>query len=111
MYNYYCSKEENKHYKNNIKHIAYVDNEKIISKYELTPLDSRNSFCGKALLLMTVDNIYCLSYDTIVCGIDRKTGELHKYWNDWSATTMRHINSFLHANGKPTLNKKTWLAL
>lgn len=32
----------------------------------------------------------------------------HKYWNGYSATTMRHISEFRLQNGFPAMGKKEW---
>jgi hypothetical protein len=73
--------------------------------YELTPTDGRKSFYGKARV--EVDNqcnqtLY--SYNTKILTITA-SGEYMKHWNDWSATTGRHIKAFCG------LNKKGFLKL
>ena len=65
--------------------------------YELTPMgnDRAKSFYGKARVIEK-DNgeTVLLSYDTEVCKIT-KSGEFVRLWGGYSATTMRHVNSFL----------------
>jgi N12 class adenine-specific DNA methylase len=65
--------------------------------YELTPMgnDRAKSFYGKARVIEK-DNgeTVLLSYDTEVCKIT-KSGEVVRLWGGYSATTMRHVNSFL----------------
>lgn len=72
---------------------------------ELKPYDSHKSFYNKAYVLDFGDIECLLSYETIVMVRDKKTGQLHKTWNDWSATTGRHIAAF----GGP--GKKEYLAM
>lgn len=40
------------------------------------------------------NNKYLVSYQTIVAEID-STGCFHRFWDDYSATTMNHINAFI----------------
>lgn len=63
--------------------------------YELPCMDRRKSFYGKAHVLEHENGtLELLSYDTIVCKI-APDGNFYKLWDGYSATTMRHINSFL----------------
>ena len=63
--------------------------------YDLPCLDSRKSFYGKAKVIETEDGEKLLqSYNTIVCKINA-AGEFVRLWSGESATTMRHINSFI----------------
>lgn len=63
--------------------------------YELPCLDSRKFFYGKAQVIEKGDGSKQLqSYSTIVCSIDA-SGAFHRHWSGESATTIRHINSFL----------------
>jgi hypothetical protein len=63
--------------------------------WELNCYDSRKSFYGKAHVLEDdAGNAYLKSYDTIVCYIDA-SGHFHRLWGGYSATTQRHINSFI----------------
>ena len=63
--------------------------------WELPCYDSRKSFYGKAHVLEDSNgNIYLQSYNTLVCYID-KSGHFHRLWGGYSATTQRHINSFI----------------
>ena len=62
---------------------------------ELSCYDSRKSFYGKAHVLEDSNgNIYLKSYNTLVCSIDAN-GHFHRLWSGYSATTQRHINSFI----------------
>ena len=83
---------------------------KITNIWELPCYDSRKSFYGKAHVLEDENgNAYLQSYDTIVCYID-PSGYLHRLWEGYSATTQRHINSFIleyRLNPKYS-GKKAW---
>jgi N12 class adenine-specific DNA methylase len=65
--------------------------------YELSPMgnDRAKSYYGKARVIEK-DNgeKVLLSYNTEVCKIT-KNGEFIRLWDGYSATTMRHVNSFL----------------
>ena len=64
----------------------------------LNPADSRKSFYGKAYEYNDFfGNIVCVSYTTRVAYIDRE-GQCHVK-GLYSATTTRHIKSFLTAHG------------
>lgn len=79
--------------------------------YELPCLDNRKSFYGKALVIeLENGNIALRSYETIVCELD-KNRQLMKYYDDYSQTTMRHINSFCKLFELPTFTKSQWLSL
>lgn len=80
---------------------------------ELCPAgnDRRKSFHGKAKVL-ELDNgeTVLQSYDTFVRKIT-KSGEFVRLWSGYSATTMRHVNSFLQRFGIPGGGKAWWDAL
>ena len=60
--------------------------------YEPTPRN-RKSFYGKCAVYERDDGEKALrSYDTIVMTRDAD-GVLHRHWDDWSATTARHISA------------------
>lgn len=62
--------------------------------YELCPIDNRNSFYGKAKVVIDDDNTETLfSYDTPIIKRD-EDGNLTRLYNGWSATTGRHIKAF-----------------
>lgn len=66
--------------------------------YELQPIDSHKSFYKKAVVIVMNDDTRLLkSYDTIVCSMD-SNGNITRYWNDYSATTGRHIAAFCGLN-------------
>jgi hypothetical protein len=73
----------------------------------LYPHDSRKSYYEKAHLLVDDKNhiTYLKSYETKVAHHHHITGKTKVYgW--YSATTARHINSFLHLFGEETSTKK-----
>ena len=121
MYNYYCSKEENAEYRTG-KHIGMsrkIDGMPVLQEWEILPNGcgrNQKSFYGKARCLMTEKGWYLLSYDTIVCGLtcNDQTGEinvLRRYWMKYSATTAKHIDSFLYNFRLRALHKKEWESL
>ena len=77
-------------------------------KAQLIPqFDRAKSFYGKAIITTANGNTILTSYTTDVCYID-KAGKIHKLWNGYSATTMRHINEFLRQNNIEGGGKKWW---
>ena len=77
--------------------------------FELTPGgdDRAKSFYGKAKVIEKDGETLLQSYDTIVCKID-KNGEFVRMWDGYSATTMRHVNSFLQLVGIAGGGKAWW---
>ena len=73
--------------------------------YELSPIDGRQSFYGKAKVSIENDGSETLySYTTPI--IKRlASGKLVKLWGGWSLTTGRHIKAFCG------LNKAEYMAL
>ena len=62
--------------------------------YELRPKDGRKSFYGKAIVETKQNGDEVLySYLTPIL-IRKRSGELVRVYNDWSATTGRHIAAF-----------------
>jgi len=62
--------------------------------YELMPVGSVKSFYGKATVWVDDNGSETLqSYQTKVIRRDAD-GTLHRLWDDWSATTGRHIFAF-----------------
>lgn len=71
---------------------------------ELMPKGSHKSFYGKAKVVTMDDNTEVLfSYDMAV--LMKRDGNLYRLWDDWSATTGRHIASYCG------LNKKEYMSL
>jgi len=62
---------------------------------------------NRAVTIETEKEIFLQSYDTLILAKDKATGEIRKLWNDYSKTTLKHVNLFLGTN----YNKKEWLAL
>lgn len=62
--------------------------------FELSPINRQKSFYGKAEVIER-DNgdIELRSYNTIVARI--RNGRFERLWSGYSATTMKHVNSFL----------------
>ena len=78
---------------------------------ELIPVYSnKKSFYGKARVIKEGRKTLLRSYDTIVCGINSK-GNFIRLWDNYSVTTMDHINEFRKQNGMPAINKKEWLEI
>ena len=66
-----------------------------MKKHELKPTDSPKSFYGKAIIIEKDNGETVLqSYETEVCKI-KSNGEFVRLWGGYSATTMRHVNSFV----------------
>jgi len=89
-------------------------------KFNLKPMDSHKSFYGKAKVTETQDgqgNNFAIltSYETVVAVIDDYDNEdfreFYRTWGGYSATTMRHINSFRAIYGLSPINKATWMAM
>jgi hypothetical protein len=72
--------------------------------YELLPTNGQKSFYGKARVEIDENgNKTLYSYDTKILTITA-SGEHVKHWNDWSATTGRHIKAFCGLNKKEYSN-------
>lgn len=80
-------------------------------KYELkTKSTNQKSFYGKAVVTVyNSDFVVLTSYKTDVAAI--VDGEFVRLWEDWSATTAKHVNEFRMQNGFETINKTDWLKL
>lgn len=79
---------------------ATTTRRQVTRRYELEPDDYHKSFYKKAIV--EVDNLgnYILySYGTPVAMKDA-AGGVHRLWDDWSATTGRHIATFCGLNKK-----------
>lgn len=70
--------------------------------------DGRKSFYGKAQVIERNGVKYLKSYNTIVCKISRN-GKFYRFWNGYSQTTMRHIDSFCDLYGVPGGGKSWWM--
>lgn len=85
----------------------------MIKSLELRPIDSRKSFYGKAKALYheATEAWMLQSYDTIVAMYYVKSGLFIRKWDGYSATTMRHINSFVRFLGYTNGGKAWWDSL
>lgn len=76
--------------------------------YELSPADYRKSFYGKARVIEKDNGEKVLqSYCTDVCKVT-SDGRFVRLWSGYSATTMRHVNSFLSLVGIAGGGKAWW---
>lgn len=78
-------------------------------KVYLCPVDGRKSFYGKAYVQREGYALVLYSYDTKVCSC--VNGNIVKHWNNYSATTMRHVNAFVQYCGLPGGGKAWWMKL
>ena len=67
--------------------------------FTLTPKD-RKSFYGNMKVIERNGDKLLQSYNTIVCKIDA-CGNFKRPWDDWSATTRRHVNALGDYYGMP----------
>lgn len=67
---------------------------KTMKQFKLPCYDNRKDFYGKAVVIETNNGIYLKSYDTFVAMIT-PGNKIIRLWSGYSATTMRHVNSFL----------------
>lgn len=73
---------------------------------ELCPYyDSAQSFYGKAKVIEIENDVFLVSYDTIVAFYNRET-KIAKVVDTYSATTLRHIKEFLRQSGFKAETKK-----
>ena len=81
-----------------------------MKKYDLKPTYGQKSFYGKAVVIEYSEKLIVLkSYDTEVCRI--QDGEFIRMWDDYSSTTMKHVNAFVDLFGIPGGGKKWWCSL
>ena len=72
----------------------------IVRTYELEPTGRQKSFYGKAHVKVYADGSEVLrSYETDVLKCN-PNGTYIRLWDDWSATTGRHIKAFSGMNKK-----------
>lgn len=82
----------------------------MIQEKVLKPTYGQKSFYGKAHTFEKDGKIYLRSYETIVAVIDN-SGKFHRLWDNYSATTQNHINSFRETLGLKRISKKEWVAM
>ena len=81
-----------------------------MKRFELTPINNRKSFYGKAEAIeQNNGDIELRSYNTIVARI--RNGKFERLWSGYSMTTMNHINAFLSAFGISGGGKAWWDSL
>ena len=97
-----------------IKNLQKMRGKKKMKKFNLNPSASvrQKSFYGKAKVMHDEETgiVQLKSYDTIVCMIDN-FGKFHKLWNGYSATTMKHVQSFCDYYGIENGGEKWWDSL
>ena len=72
--------------------------ENIVKTYDLQPINSEKSFYGKAKVHIYKNGDEVLqSYETLIIR-RKKSGKLIRLWDEWSATTGRHIKAFCGLN-------------
>lgn len=77
-----------------------------ISVMELCPYyDGRQSFYGKAKVIEIENDVFLVSYDTVVAFYNRNT-KIARVVDTYSPTTLRHIKEFLRQNGFKADSKK-----
>ena len=77
-----------------------------IRMMELCPYyDSAQSFYGKAKVFEIENDVFLMSYDTIVAFFNKNTRTVGVV-DTYSATTLRHIKEFLKQNGFKAETKK-----
>lgn len=64
---------------------------------------------NRAVTITTDKGVFLQSYDTTILKIEG--GKITKFWNNYTVTTMKHINTFLVNRGFKALSKKEWLSL
>lgn len=80
--------------------------------FELPCYDSRKSFYGKAIVHQHEGYAELFSYGTLVAvvyyNLPQYGKRFERKWRGYSATTMRHVNSFLHFFGVDGGGKAWW---
>lgn len=77
-----------------------------ISIMELCPYyDSAKSFYGKAKVIEIENDVFLVSYDTVVAFFNRET-KIAQVVDTFSQTTLRHIKEFLRQSGFKAETKK-----
>lgn len=83
-----------------------LENVQIMDAKTVTILPDSNN---RALIINTEKCIYLQSYDTLILVINKYENTLTKLYSGWSATTQKHINSFLEKQDIDVhFNKKMW---
>lgn len=112
MYDYYLTDKDERDLKNTTDRLIAHYDVWGIRMYELTPAHSgQKSFGGRAYVVCTPESDTLISYCTPIIRYDAANKSMTKLWNDWSATTSKHIHEFLAQHGLPAPGKAQWLAL
>lgn len=83
----------------------------MFNNFYLSPHTSQKSYYKKAIVKPVNDASFVLqSYKTDVCKLFWIDGNAYfvKLWGGYSATSMKHINSFLSFFGFPQYGGKKW---
>lgn len=79
------------------------------NSFPLKPNDGHKSFYGKAIIKKMNNGLILKSYETNVAAF--VNGRFIRLWNDYSVTTMRHVNAFAAYCGIREGGKAWWCAL
>lgn len=79
------------------------------NNFYLCPVDSHKSFYNKAIVKPIAGGYILQSYNTNVAAYHN--GRFIRLWPGYSATTMRHVNSFAAFCGLNCGGKKWWNSL
>lgn len=79
-----------------------------MTTYDLPCRDGRKSFYGKARVTENGDLVTLTSYHTNICTYDRSIHTLTKLDPVATATTRRHVRSFLAQFGLAPMDNDTW---
>ena len=93
----YLSRTEEKELRRDAKVRVELNNETYLSGFRATV---RREYYGTVLR----------SYQTDVAYFSND-GKFHKMWDDYSATTLKHINLFRKNKGLAPLNKREWVEM
>lgn len=69
-----------------------------------------NSY-NRAIIIETDTETYLQSYDTLILKVDKASRTISKLWDDYSKTTLKHINEFMtrYTHKATSFNKAEWL--
>lgn len=76
--------------------------------FELMPTNRQKSFYSKAQVLVNEYGVTLYSYGTKVCSISASDSVIHRHWYGYSATTMKHVNSFIDTYSTENVGGKKW---
>ena len=61
--------------------------------YRVEKLRHRNNGTRAKQIIFNDGTRVLISYETVVASV--KDGNMYRHWNDWSATTGKHLNEFM----------------